>query len=167
MNTDVINTQFMAAVLAGNAPLVEKLLPRADPLDNNSFALQVAAQRGYAECVRALIPVSGPKWALNHALRLAAKNGHVECVAHLIPVSDPQNNHNEALQLAVIGQHHACVEVLYPVSNVHEALSDLQTRMSATPEVWHSLYDMIEAKRIKAVLGATLGEHGAPRSRKI
>jgi len=141
----------------GHVQCVELLIPVSNPKALGSKALGWAAENGHWECVELLIPVSDPKDRHSDALQVAAHEGHSRCVELLIPVSDPKALNCWALRWAAINGYTECVELLYPVSDPVEALNILQKDYPDDYSKWKTLYEMIEAERVRNTLNAEIG----------
>lgn len=106
------NQQLIEAAEQGHLDEVLRLIPFADPREDNSEALAQAARHGFVECVEALIPVSDPCVDNSFALWIAANQGHSGCVAVLIPHSRVKDGNCRALRTAARFGHLDCVEIL-------------------------------------------------------
>lgn len=125
----------------GDLDGMKKLLSKgANPNENESEALRLAAKNGHVECVRLLILFSDPKSASSYALRWAARNGHAECVRLLIPVSNPEACGSMPLCVAAEKGHAECVRLLIPVSNHPKDISDALS--------WAARYDRTECVKL-------------------
>lgn len=130
----------------GHEQCVRLLIPKSDPLDNDSRALALAALEGHVECVKLLIPVSDPLAQSSAALRGAAKSNRKECVQLLIPVSDPQALNSQALRSSALRGHSECVRVLLPVSDCDARWDDGLSVAARARKTGHALVaDMIDA----------------------
>lgn len=69
-----------------------------------------------AECRRLLELGANPRNQESQALYLAARHGHPECVKLLMPVSDPNANHSDALAWAIKNSHTESIGLLFPAA---------------------------------------------------
>lgn len=106
--------QLIDAAQAGNLAEVLRLIPLANPKEQDSEALAQAARHGHVACVDALIGVSDPYADSSFALWIAACQGHSECVEKLIPVSGVSDGGCRALNVAARNGHTQCIRLLMP-----------------------------------------------------
>jgi len=102
----------------GHVDCVQALIPVSDPPADNSFALWIAANQGHSDCVTALIPHSRVKDGNCRALRTAARFGHLDCV-EILQTQHSQKKRVEALSEAITGNHIACLEALCRGVDLH------------------------------------------------
>lgn len=186
-----INRLFSNLASEGDLQKVTMLLPFADPLSDNSWALYLAARNGRHDVVEFLIPHSDPLAEYSRALHKAAAQGHVECVKLLIPVSNPYDDHSAALWSAMLWEHTECLKLLIPVSDPKSdhsralqaavgldnfegfcllyPVSDGVAAREYGREDYHETFDRMEMRYLKQKLEESvhLNSYSAQKGRKI
>lgn len=120
MDKRELHEELKAAAEAGDLARLERALRRgADPLEQESYALVLAADHGHVDCLLRLLPVSDPRSQKSLALRCAAQNNDERGVQALLPVSDPEAGEfgYNALAIAAERGHVECLRLLLAASD--------------------------------------------------
>lgn len=141
------------AVAAGNAELVERLLPmvnkrkgsqrRAAP-DPILKAFTLAAGSGAVEMLRLLVDWVDPAQNNSAALRFAAASGRLSCVEFLLPLSGPCSARGMALARAAANGHVECVAAILPTARAEANGGEALTL--AVKGGWHDCVKILTAE---------------------
>lgn len=167
-------SKFLKSIMDNDDDVFFDLLPKVNPKDKNSRALQYAVSYNRPDFLCALIPVSNPKDQKSRALCLAARQNKWELVRLLTPVSNPKSNQSLALQSAIVAGNQEMVDFLHPLSNAKIALRETKI-VGDNPynelayECFHALNNRVKAQEERGHIKSQINmkQKPAARGRKI
>ena len=129
-------------------------------------AVYTSEQEKHLELVRLLLDYADPMYDDSGALQWAAKNNCPKMVALLLPRSNPKADNSTALQWALANHNEELIDLLYPLSDIEAAINGLhKSQLSDLAQDLQQYHTMKEEQRILSEV--TVDKGTTPLNKKM